>query len=81
MDLVEQILEASQKLVSIEQFCEFCEDILKITKCKDDSCGVKKHTDSLMKVMFDPEQDYDYKISFLRKSQLSILKCLVLCSS
>ena len=67
MDLVEQNLEASQKIVSIKQFCEFCEDIHKISKSKDDRCGIKKYIDSVTEVMFDSEQDYDYKYLFCGK--------------
>ena len=55
MYVVEHILEVSQKLCSIQQFCEFCEDIHKINKRKNDNYDIKKYNDLLKEVVFNCE--------------------------
>ena len=74
MYVVKQILEVSQKLCSIQQFCEFCEDIHKITKCKDDNCDIKKYNDLLRELVFNCEQDYEYRINFCVKMSVEYPK-------
>ena len=74
MYVVEQILEVSQKLCSIQQFCEFCEDIHKITKCKNDNCDIKKYNDLLREVVFNCEQDYNYRINVFVKMSVEYPK-------
>ena len=40
-EVVENILEVSSKLGSIQQFCEFSEDTHKIAKCNDNCCNIR----------------------------------------
>ena len=67
MAIVENILEVSSKLSSIQQFCEFTEDIHKITKCSDDCCSIRIYNDLLRTTSFDPELDFDYFDYFCQK--------------
>ena len=68
MAIVENILEVSSKLSSIQQFCEFTEDIHKITKCSDDYCSIRIYNDLLRTTAFDPELDFIILIIFVKKS-------------
>ena len=74
MYVVEHILEDSQKLCSIQQFCEFCEDIHKINKRKNDNYDIKKYNDLLKEVVFNCEQDYNYRINFFVKMSVEYPK-------
>ena len=62
IEVVENILDVSSKLSSIQQFCEFSEDIHKITKCSGNCCNIRIYHDLLRTTVFDPELDYDYRI-------------------
>ena len=65
--ILEHILEVSSKLGSIQQFCEFCEEIHKITKCNNDDCSIGIYT-NLIRNVFNPELNYDYRrIFFVKK--------------
>ena len=74
MYVVKHILEVSQKLCSIQQFCEFCEDIHKINKRKNDNYDIKKYNDLLKEVVFNCEQDYNYRINFFVKMSVEYPK-------
>ena len=74
MEIVENILEVSSKLGSIQQFCEFGEDTHKITKCNDDCCNIRIYNDLLRTTVFDPELDYDYRINFFVKNSVEYHK-------
>ena len=64
---MDNILDVSSKLGSIQQFCEFSEDIHKIIKCSDDCCNIRIYNDLLRKTVFNPGLDYDYRIKFFVK--------------
>lgn len=55
MEVIENIPEVSLELASIQQFCEFSEDIHKITKCSDDFCNIRIYNNLLRKTAFNPE--------------------------
>ena len=67
MEKVEKIIEVSFKLGTIQQFCEFVEDVHKITKCQMSDCSIEVYSAELRKVIFDPMVDYDIRRIFFVK--------------
>ena len=59
MEKVEQIIEISSKLETIQQFCEFVEDVHKITKCQKSDYPIDIYSAELGKKVFDSMVDYD----------------------
>ena len=59
MEKVEQIIEISSKLETIQQFCEFVEDVHKITKRQKSDYPIDIYSAELGKKVFDSMVDYD----------------------
>ena len=49
----------TSKLGTNQNFCEFIEDIHKITKCEKSDCPIEAYISELRKVVFDPMVDYN----------------------
>ena len=49
----------ASKLGTNQNFCEFIEDIHKITKCEKSDCPIEAYISELRKVVFDPMVDYN----------------------
>ena len=69
MEKDKKIIEISFKLGTIQQFCEFVEDVHKITKCQKSDCLIEVYSAELRKVVFDAMVDYDVsRIFFIKLS-------------
>ena len=67
MEKDKKIIEISFKLGTIQQFCEFVEDVHKITKCQKSDCLIEVYSAELRKVVFDAMVDYDVSRNFFIK--------------
>ena len=69
MDCMEKIIDAGQKISSVQEFCEFSELFHKTINCHQEKCEIKDYIEALRPVVFDPNQDYDdSKNFFIRHS-------------
>ena len=74
LEKVEKIIEISSKLGTIQQCCEFIEDIHKITKCQKPDFPIEIFSAELRKVVFDLMVDYDVHRNFFIKLSVDASK-------
>ena len=74
IDKFESIVEMASKLGTIQKFCEFIEDIHKITKCEKCDCPIEAYSSELRKVVFHPMVDYDVCRNFFIKLSFESLE-------
>ena len=63
MDPAQKIIEVSQKIGTVQEFCEFSEGIHKILGCHKDDCDMRCYLTSFKEIFFDPNKDYDHSIN------------------
>lgn len=64
MDLFENLIDASSKLGSIQEFCEFTDDIRNAIGCDKPESDILNFLKPLKGVILNRHKDYDYRRNF-----------------
>ena len=67
MEKVQKVTEIASQLGSVQDFCQFVDNVHLITKCTDPTCSIKIFNSKLKKEMFDEYLTYDDRRNFFWK--------------
>lgn len=74
MNVVQKIVEVSQKISTVQEFYEFSEGIHKMFECDQTDSDIKNYLEALREIIFNPYEDYDFPRNFFFKQSMKYPK-------